>query len=87
MQNLMKPSASPKNQLHVSVRYALEQYFISLDGGEARNLYELFISEVERPLLEAVMQQAQNNQCKAALWLGISRNTLRKLLIKYQIQD
>lgn len=76
-------TTSPKEQLHLSVRYALDQYFTSLDGGEAHNLYEMLIAEVERPLIEAVMLQAGQNQCKAAQWLGISRNTLRKLLVKY----
>lgn len=72
--------------LRESVRTAIEQYFSKLDGGSAANIYDLVLCEVERPLLETVMQYAQGNQSKAAKWLGLSRNTLRKLLGKYDIQ-
>jgi Fis family transcriptional regulator len=78
-------SASESNNLSVSVRNALNQYFANLDGMQANNIYELVLAQIEKPLLECVMQQAQQNQCKAAQWLGISRNTLRKLLAKYNI--
>lgn len=68
-----------------SIKNALAQYFTHLDGAAANNIYELVLARVERPLLEVVMQQANNNQSKAAQWLGLSRNTLRKLLAKYEI--
>ncbi len=68
-----------------TVKRSIEQYFINLDGADANNLYELMLSQVERPLLEAIMLQAQNNQSLAARWLGVSRNTLRKLLAKYNL--
>jgi Fis family transcriptional regulator len=38
---------------------------------------------VEKPLLEVVMQQAGGNQSRAAEWLGINRNTLRKKLLEH----
>lgn len=66
-----------------SIKQALAQYFITLEGTQASNIYELVISQVELPLLVSVMQQANNNQSKAAIWLGLSRNTLRKLLDKH----
>lgn len=72
-------------QLSEAVRQTLNQYFANLDGTDARNIYTLVLAQVETPLLETVMQQTQNNQSKAAQWLGISRNTLRKLLSKYNI--
>jgi Fis family transcriptional regulator, factor for inversion stimulation protein len=68
-----------------AIRNSLSQYFAHLDGMQANNLYNLVLDQVEKPLLECVMQQANNNQCKAASWLGISRNTLRKLLAKYKL--
>jgi Fis family transcriptional regulator len=30
-----------------------------------------------------VMAQAQNNQSRAAQWLGLNRNTLRKKLVEH----
>ncbi len=69
-----------KGPLAACVRSALERYFHDLDGEKPGSLYAMVIGEVERPLLEAVMQHAQSNQCKAARMLGINRNTLRKKL-------
>lgn len=77
--------ANVTNQLASSVRRAIKAYFATLDGTNAHNIYQLVLSEIERPLLEIVMEHADNNQSKAAQWLGISRNTLRKLLSKYEL--
>jgi Fis family transcriptional regulator len=38
----------------------------------------MVINEVERPLIQTVMEQCGQNQSKAALMLGLSRSTLRK---------
>ena len=40
---------------------------------------------VERPLLEVVMARADNNQSRAAEWLGLNRNTLRKKLLDHKL--
>ena len=66
-----------------AVRHAIDGYFAALDGHEPNELYRMVLAEVERPLLEAVLQQAQGNQCRAAAFLGISRGTLRKKLKEY----
>ena len=51
-----------------------------LNGEAPAALYDLVISQVEKPLLEIVMKRASNNQSRAAQMLGINRNTLRKKL-------
>ncbi len=71
--------------LQSAVSLAMKQYFVNLDGATACNIYELVIAQVEKPLLFAVMQETNHNQSKAAQWLGLSRNTLRKLLAKYDL--
>lgn len=71
--------------IQASIQQAISQYFINLEGAQANNIYDLVINQVERPLLATVMQHANNNQSKAAQWLGISRNTLRKLLEKHNL--
>jgi len=71
--------------LREMVKTALHNYFSKLDDGNAAEIYNLVISEVEAPLLEIVMQQTKGNQSLAAKWLGLSRGTLRKLLSKYGI--
>ncbi|MCV4820794.1 hypothetical protein OFM15_32435 [Escherichia coli] len=40
---------------------------------------------VEKPLLEVVMQHAEGNQSRAAEWLGINRNTLRRKLLDHKL--
>lgn len=66
--------------LHCTVREALETYLQELDGELPENLYEVVINEVERPLLQTVMDFCGGNQTRAATMLGINRGTLRKKL-------
>jgi Fis family transcriptional regulator len=40
---------------------------------------------VEKPLLEVVMKHAEGNQSKAAQWLGLNRNTLRRKLLDHKL--
>lgn len=47
----------------------------------------MVIHLVERPVLEEVMQRAQHNQSRAAQWLGLNRNTLRKKLQAHGLLD
>lgn len=76
-------SALAPYRLSEYVRTALDQYFAHLDGERAGNLYELVISEVERPLLACVMDHCEGNQTRAASALGLNRATLRKKLRAY----
>lgn len=72
--------------LSESVRKALDNYFADLDGHEAVDLYELVLSQVEKPLFEVVMQNARGNITRAAEMLGINRGTLRSRLKKYGLE-
>ena len=65
------------------VRENLELYFRDLGGEEPHSMHEMLIKLVEKPLLEVVMAKAQGNQSKAAEWLGINRNTLRRKLTEH----
>jgi len=67
------------------IRSSLEQYFKDLRGAEPDGLHALVITAVERPLLDVVMDHADGNQSKAAEWLGINRNTLRRKLMDHKI--
>jgi Fis family transcriptional regulator len=68
-----------------SVRHNLESYLRDLKGGEPAGMYDMLLAVVEKPLLEVVMKHADNNQSKAAQWLGLNRNTLRKKLLGHQL--
>jgi Fis family transcriptional regulator len=67
------------------MRASVEQYLKDLRGAEPSDLHELFIAAAEKPLLDVVLRHADGNQSKAAEWLGINRNTLRRKLLDHRI--
>ncbi len=69
-----------------SVRRAIDGYFRDLDGEQPCGVYEMVISCVERPLIEAVLTRVDGNQTHAAQMLGINRNTLRKKMRTHGIK-
>ncbi len=74
-----------KKQIEECVRTSLEGYFRDLRGTEPDGMYNMLVKVVEKPLLEVVMKQAGDNQSKAAEWLGLNRNTLRKKLLEHKL--
>ena len=72
---------STKKHLEECIRDSLESYFRDLRGTEPTSIYEMILGVVEKPLLEVVMKHAEGNQSRAAQWLGINRNTLRRKLL------
>ncbi len=74
-----------KKQIEETVRSSLEAYFRDLRGTEPDGLHDMMLRIVEKPLLEVVMAHADNNQSKAAEWLGLNRNTLRKKLLEHKL--
>ena len=69
-----------KKDIDDCIRHSVEQYFKDLRGAEPDALHDLFLNAAEKPLLEVVLRHADGNQSKAADWLGINRNTLRRKL-------
>ena len=76
---------SSDNSIEQSVRESLELYFSDLGGEAPHSMHDMLISLVEKPLLEVVMEKAGNNQSRAAEWLGINRNTLRRKLTDHKL--
>ncbi|MDP2015923.1 helix-turn-helix domain-containing protein [Hydrogenophaga sp.] len=76
-----------KNKLHDCVRASMEDFFHDLNGTDPANLHDMLVKAFEKPLLEVVMEQAQHNQSRAAQWLGLNRNTLRKKLLEHKLID
>ena len=74
-----------RKQIEECVRDSLEGYFRDLRGVEPTAMYEMILRVVERPLFEVVMKEAGGNQSRAAEWLGINRNTLRRKLVELRI--
>jgi len=74
-----------KKNIEECVRLSLEGYFKDLRGTEPAGLYDMMVQALEKPMLEVVMQQADHNQSRAAQWLGLNRNTLRKKLLDHKL--
>ncbi|MDH4377495.1 MAG: helix-turn-helix domain-containing protein [Ramlibacter sp.] len=74
-----------KKQIEDSVRSSLEGYFKDLRGTDPDGIYDLLVKVVEKPMLEVVMAKADHNQSRAAEWLGLNRNTLRKKLLEHKL--
>jgi Fis family transcriptional regulator len=76
-----------RSQIDASIRLTLEQYFRDLRGAEPNDVHGLIVAAVEKPMLEVVMAKAEGNQSRAAQWLGINRNTLRRKLLDHGLAD
>ena len=74
-----------KKQIDACIRESLDTYFKDLRGAEPHSVYDMVIQVVEKPLLDVVMQRAEGNQSRAAEWLGINRNTLRRKLTDHNL--
>ena len=72
--------------LRECVRMALDAYLVQLDGHDPQDLYRMVLSEVEAPMLEAVLAYTGGNQTRAAAVLGMNRGTLRKKLRLYGLE-
>lgn len=69
--------------LCVHVRNTVQCYLEHLHGHDAVDLYEIVMAEVEKPLLQVVLEHSGHNQSKTAKVLGLSRSTLRKKMEHY----
>ena len=76
---------SNKKHIEECVRESLESYFKDLHGVEPTAMYEMILRVVEKPLLDVVMAHSEGNQSRAAEWLGINRNTLRRKLLEHKL--
>ena len=76
-------TAQQENTLRAEVERSLSRYFENIENEAVTNLHHLVISEVEPPLIEAVMGYCGNNQSKASIMLGLNRGTLRTKLKLY----
>ena len=77
------PSAQQENTLRAEVERSLSRYFENIEDEPVTDLHHMVISEVEAPLIEAVMGYCGHNQSKASIMLGLNRGTLRTKLKLY----
>ena len=81
--NTTSHSTNQSSTLRDNVEQSLGNFFEQIDNQPVTNLYEMVLSEIEAPLLEAVMRYTGSNQSKASIMLGLNRGTLRKKLKQY----
>ncbi|HSQ73367.1 MAG TPA: helix-turn-helix domain-containing protein [Rubrivivax sp.] len=74
-----------KKEIDECLRASVEQYFKDLRGAAPHGLHELCLGAAEKPLLDVVLRHADGNQSRAAEWLGINRNTLRRKLLDHKL--
>lgn len=71
--------------LRQKVQLAIRRYLEDMGDCQAESLYQTLLSEVEPPLIEEVLRFTHGNQSQTARILGITRNTLRTKLNRYDI--
>jgi Fis family transcriptional regulator len=71
--------------LRHNVQEAIRRYLEDMGQSQPECLYRTLMAEVEPPLIEEVLRFTQGNQSKTARILGMTRNTLRSKLHRYDI--
>lgn len=69
------------------VKDTLRNYFTNIGNEQPVDFYSILLEEIERPLLEVLINHTNYNQVRMAQILGISRGTLRKKLKQYGLLD
>lgn len=73
--------------LKQAVKETLRNYFTNIGNEQPVDFYSILLEEIERPMLEVLINHTHYNQVKMADILGISRGTLRKKLKQYGLLD
>ena len=71
--------------LRLTVQEAIRRYLEDMGQSQPACLYQTLLAEVEPPLIEEVLRFTHGNQSRTAKILGITRNTLRTKLRRYDI--
>jgi Fis family transcriptional regulator len=71
--------------LRQEVQEAIRQYLKDMGHCQTESLYQTLLAEVEPPLIQEVLRFTHGNQSQTARILGITRNTLRTKLNRYDI--
>ena len=83
--NLQNVSVKSYSSLNVFLQEFLDQLFDTLENETEIQLFEKFISEVEKQLISKTLTYFSGNQIKSSKLLGINRNTLRSKIQKHEI--
>jgi len=73
------------NSISKTIKNETITYINKMNGEGVSDLHGLFISEVEKSLIAAVLTHLKGNVTKTASYLGINRGTLTKKIKAYGI--
>jgi len=80
------PITTPNGlSLAETTKVTVKEYLQLLGDQDPSYLYRQIIDEVEKPLLEALMEHTNGNQSRTATYLGINRATLRSKLKRHSL--
>jgi len=83
MNNTVSISENQASLLSTTVTDVTRNHLNNLGEQDATNLYRQILDQVEKPLLEVIMERTHGNQSRAAICLGINRATLRSKLKRH----
>ena len=83
MNNYTSLAETQASLLSDTVTSVSSDYLTSLGDQDPTNMYRQIIDEVEKPLLEVIMNRTHGNQSRAANCLGMNRATLRSKLKRH----
>ena len=73
--------------LKEQVSHITAQYLQDVGDQDNTNIYQKIIEAVEESVFEAILSHTNGNQQAAASISGVSRNTVRKKIEKYNIKS
>lgn len=82
---LNSTATTQESSLRQAVTNTLKEYYNRVNVKKTSGVYKRLLAEIENPLLQETMRFVRGNQSLGASILGLSRATLRKLLIRYNL--
>lgn len=85
LQDRIPEPTRSESTLRDAAARVVRRYLHDLNGSECRDLYDLMLSQVERPVLEEALRHCGGNLTRTSELLGMNRATLRKKLVEHGI--
>ena len=85
--NINNSHVTSYRSLNVFLKEFLDKFFETIDNETDIELFEKFISHIEKQLISKTLKYYSGNQIKSSKLLGINRNTLRSKIQKYKISN